>query len=193
MDSAGDSDAPESPHGLRLLWSREEVLDGVEAIAERMVEHFRAEPVVNLIPVLTGGLQFAAALSFALERRAPGKWLIAPVFAAAYAGDAELVAPVVEFPAHFDERVQSGAPAVIVDDLLDSGTTMAALSTALRARGLGSVHICVLIERRRERTAEVAPDFCALRLDGDAWLVGFGMDTSRRFRGLDAVYVVTRS
>lgn len=184
---------PASPAGagrLRMLWSREEVLAGIEGIAEAMVERFRDVPAVNLVPVLTGALQFAAVLSFALERRAPGKWLIAPVFAAAYAGDGELVAPVIEFPAHFEQRIEADAPAVIVDDLLDSGTTMAALAGALRERGLGPVEVCVLIERLRPREADVVADFCALRVDHERWLVGFGMDTGRRFRGFDAVYAL---
>jgi len=175
--------------GLHVLFTRDEVLEGIERIADDMAQRFRDEPVVNIIPVMTGALQFSAMLSFALERRAPGKWLIAPIFAAAYAADGDLVAPVIEFPARFEKRVEPGAPAVIVDDLLDSGTTMAALATQLRERHLAPVHICVLIERVRQRVADIRADFCAFHLDREDWLVGFGMDTGRRFRGFDAVYM----
>jgi hypoxanthine phosphoribosyltransferase len=175
--------------GLRVLWTREEVVRGVESIADAMATAFRDSETVNLVPVMTGGLQFAAALSTALEHRAPGKWLISPIFAGAYAADGELGAPVVEFPARFEHRLEPNAPVVVVDDLLDSGTTMLELRAQLKERGLEPVHICVLIERVRERATPLRPDFCAFRLDGDDWLVGFGMDSGRRYRGFDAVYV----
>lgn len=172
-----------------MLWTREEVTRGIESIADAMAAAFRDAETVNLVPVMTGGLQFAAALSTALERRAPGKWLISPIFAGAYTADGELGAPVVEFPARFEHRLEPSAPVVVVDDLLDSGTTMRELRARLNERGLAPVHICVLIERMRERATPLHPDFCAFHLDSDAWLVGFGMDSGRRYRGFDAVYV----
>ncbi len=189
MTSVERSTARTDFEGHRVLFTREQVQAGVEAIADAMAAAFRGVDTVNLLPVMTGGLQFAAALSTALERRARAKWLLAPVFAAAYAGDGELTAPVIELPAGFERRIEPDAPVVIVDDLLDSGTTMAALVTELHRRGLHPVQICVLITRVRPRLAPVTADFSAFQVDDDAWLVGFGMDSDRRYRGLDAVYV----
>ncbi|MCA9857090.1 MAG: hypothetical protein KC458_07415 [Dehalococcoidia bacterium] len=177
------------PEGLRVLWTREQIADGVEAIAEELVTTYGDAPTVNLVPVMTGGLHFAAALSSALERRAPGKWLISPVFAAAYVADGDVTTPSIEFPAGFEGRVDAAAPVVVVDDLLDSGTTMAALVSLLSERSAGPVRVAVLIERDREREVFPHADFCAFHVHEDDWLVGFGMDTGRRFRGLDAVYV----
>ena len=102
------------PEGLRVLWTREQIADGVEAIAEELVTTYGDAPTVNLVPVMTGGLHFAAALSSALERRAPGKWLISPVFAAAYVADGDVTTPSIEFPAGFEGRVDAAAPVVVV-------------------------------------------------------------------------------
>ena len=177
------------PEGLRVLWTHEQIAEGVDAIADALVSTYRDSPTVNLVPVMTGGMHFAAALSSALERRAPGKWLISPVFAAAYVADGSVTTPSIEFPAGFGGRVDADAPMVVVDDLLDSGTTMAALVARLSERSGGPVRVAVLIERDREREAFPHADFCAFHVREDDWLVGFGMDTGRRFRGLDAVYV----
>lgn len=189
MTSVDRSTARTGLAGHRVLFSSEQVRAGVEGVAEAMAAAFRDAETVNLLPVMTGALQFAAALATALERRAPGKWLFAPVFAVAYAADGELTAPAIELPVRFERRIDPDAPVVIVDDLLDSGTTMAALVEELRRRGLHPVQICVLITRIRPRLAPVTADFCAFQVDDDAWLVGFGMDSDRRYRGLDAVYV----
>ncbi|MGE3961533.1 MAG: phosphoribosyltransferase [Dehalococcoidia bacterium] len=178
------------PEGLEVLWSTEDVRRGIEAIAGEVDAAFRDAPAVNLVPVLTGGLHTAAALSQALERRSPGKWVVAPVFASAYAGDAELgAATAIDFPPGFDGRLAPGMPTLVVDDLLDSGATMSVLLAALRARGLADVRLCVLIERVRERETPLHPDFCAFHLEGDEWLIGFGMDSGGRLRGLDGVYI----
>jgi hypoxanthine phosphoribosyltransferase len=172
---------------LRVLWSSDEVRAGIDALAARIAEAFRDAPVVNLVPVLTGGLHTAAALSAALERVAPGKWLIAPIFASTYVGDGVLEAPAIDFPERFDRAIDPSGPVVIVDDLLDTGTTMSALVRMLTARGLGPVRVCVLIDKPQRRAVPLEPDFFAFRTVDDCWLVGFGMDSGRRFRGLDAI------
>ena len=37
---------------------------------------------------------------------------------------------------------------------------------------------------------DLSPDFCALVSDSDAWLVGYGMDTEKRYRALDGIYTL---
>ncbi len=180
------TETPATPH-LRVLWNTDEVRAGVDGLAHRIAETFEDAPVVNLVPVLTGGLHIAAALSAALERIAPGKWLIAPIFASSYAGDGVLTEPAIDFPERFDRAIEPGAPVLLVDDLLDTGTTMSALVHMLGTRGLTPVRVCVLIDKPQRRAAAIEPDFFAFRTADDCWLVGFGMDSGRRYRGLDAI------
>lgn len=172
---------------LRVLWNADEVRNGVLDLATRIAEAYRDAPVVNLVPVLTGGLHVAAALSAALERIVPGKWLIAPIFASTYAGDGVLERPAIDFPERFDRAIDPLAPVVLVDDLLDTGTTMSALVAMLDARGLAPVRVCVLIDKPQRRATPLQPDFFAFRTVDDCWLVGFGMDSGRRYRGLESI------
>ena len=189
-DTALDSAvATEAPDGLRELVSAAEVKRAVEDLADAIHEAFRSAPVVNLVPVMTGGLHLAAALSTALEQRSPGKWLLAPIYASTYAADGELAEPHIDLTPRFDQQIEATGPIVVVDDLLDSGTTMSALVALLRERGLDPVRVCVLIDKIGKRRVPVEADFCGFQLPADAWLVGFGMDSGRRHRGLDAIYV----
>lgn len=178
-----------APEGLRELVSAAEVRGAVEGLADAIDEAFRDVAVVNLVPVMAGGLHLAAALSTALERRSPGKWLLAPIYASTYAADGELAEPHIDLTPRFDHQIDATAPIVIVDDLLDSGTTMSALVALLRERGLDPVRVCVLIDKVGKRRVPVEADFCGFQLPEDAWLVGFGMDSGRRHRGLDGIYV----
>ena len=173
---------------LRLMWSSEEIQEAVVLIAKQLVNSFSKIETVNLIPIMSGALPFAASLSAVLEDLAPGKWVIAPIFASAYDDDQKIGAPIVEFPSRFNDRVDFNAPAVIVDDMLDSGVTMTTVVKILAERGFSDIQICVLVDRILPRKNDIVADFHALEVGTDHWLVGFGFDTDQRFRGSSAVY-----
>ena len=176
-------------NGLEILYSKEEVLSAVGSLAKSIVEYYDRTNTVNVVPVMTGGMQFAAALLSELEKTRPGKWLVSPIFASAYSGDEVLTEPTIEFPKTFDNRVDFDAPTVVVDDLLDTGTTMVRLMKDIQLKGMQKVDLAVLIDRKRSQLKDVTPRFCGFQLESEQWLVGFGMDSEQRYRGLEAVYV----
>ena len=175
--------------GLEILYSKYEVLSVVASLARAIAGYYDKIHTVNVVPVMTGGMQFSASLLSELEKLRPGKWLVSPIFASAYLSDEVLTEPTIEFPKTFDERVDFEAPTVVVDDLLDTGTTMMKLMKAIQLKGLQRVDLAVLIDRQRDRPKEIIPRFCGFQLKSDRWLVGFGMDGEQRYRGLEAIYV----
>ncbi len=175
--------------GLEILYSKHEILSTVASLARSMAEYYDNLSTVNVVPVMTGGMQFSAFLLSELERIGPGKWLVSPIFASAYSSDKTLVEPTIEFPITFANRVDFQAPTIVVDDLLDTGTTMMKLMKDIQSRGLQKVDLAVLIDRERNEPKGIVPRFCGFQLKSDRWLVGFGMDSEQRYRGLEAVYV----
>ena len=175
--------------GLEILYSKHEILSTVASLARSMAEYYDNLSTVNVVPVMTGGMQFSAFLLSELERIRPGKWLVSPIFASAYSSDETLVEPTIEFPITFANRVDFHAPTIVVDDLLDTGTTMMKLMKDIQSRGLQKVDLAVLIDRERNEPKGIVPRFCGFQLKSDRWLVGFGMDSEQRYRGLEAVYV----
>ena len=175
--------------GLEILYSKHEILSTVASLARSMAEYYDNLSTVNVVPVMTGGMQFSAFLLSELERIRPGKWLVSPIFASAYSSDETLVEPTIEFPVTFANRVDFHAPTIVVDDLLDTGTTMMKLMKDIQSRGLQKVDLAVLIDRERNEPKGIVPRFCGFQLKSDRWLVGFGMDSEQRYRGLEAVYV----
>jgi hypoxanthine phosphoribosyltransferase len=175
--------------GLEILYSKHAVQSAVASLAQSMVEYYDNLSTINVVPVMTGGMQFSASLLSELERIRPGKWLVSPIFASAYSSDEVLAEPTIEFPTTFDNRVDLQAPTVVVDDLLDTGTTMMKLMKDIQSRGIQKVDLAVLIDRKRNQPKEIVPRFCGFQLKSDRWLVGFGMDSEQRYRGLEAVYV----
>lgn len=180
------SDAPE----MHLLWSYQEVQRAISQIAKSVDETYSGKESVNLVPVLTGAMPFCSELAMELERLSPGKWCIAPVFVTTYLDDGLVREPQVEFPGKFNDSVVAGSPVVIIDDLLDTGTTMGHLVQEFKRGGFAEVSVCVLVDKPSARKNDLTPDFSGLVSDTDAWLVGFGMDTQKRYRALDAIYIL---
>jgi hypoxanthine phosphoribosyltransferase len=86
----------------------------------------------------------------------------------------------------------SGRNVVIVDDILESGRTLAFAKDLITARGAARVLTCVLLDKPVARSAEIAADFRAFECP-DTFVVGYGMDLARRYRELPFVGRIVRS
>jgi len=83
-----------------------------------------------------------------------------------------------------------GRNVLIVDDILESGRTLAFAKDLLVARGAKRVMTCVLLDKPVERAAEVEADFCAF-VCPNVFVIGYGMDTGHRYRELPFVGALT--
>lgn len=85
-----------------------------------------------------------------------------------------------------------GRDVMLIDDILESGTTLTHASTLLTERGARSVAVAVLLDKRSRRRAEtpLKADFVGFECP-DQFVVGYGMDVGHAFRELPYVGVVT--
>jgi hypoxanthine phosphoribosyltransferase len=72
---------------------------------------------------------------------------------------------------------------VIVDDILDSGRTLAFAKARLERRGARWVKTCVLIDKQSARAAAITPDFTGFPCP-PVFVVGYGMDLAHHYREL---------
>jgi hypoxanthine phosphoribosyltransferase len=79
-----------------------------------------------------------------------------------------------------------GRNVLIVDDVLDSGRTLAFAKDLLAARGAKSIKTCVLLDKRLKRAVNVEPDYSAFECP-NIFVVGYGMDVAHRYRELPFV------
>jgi hypoxanthine phosphoribosyltransferase len=84
-----------------------------------------------------------------------------------------------------------GRNVLIVDDVLDSGRTLAFAKDLIAARGAASIRTCVLLDKKLPRAVNLQPDFCAFHCP-DEFVVGYGMDVAHRYRELPFVGRVVR-
>lgn len=82
-----------------------------------------------------------------------------------------------------------GRHILIVEDIIDSGRTLAWLVDELRRRGAASVEVFALLEKPSRREVEVHVKYRGYEIP-DEFVVGFGLDYNERFRNLDSIAVL---
>jgi hypoxanthine phosphoribosyltransferase len=83
----------------------------------------------------------------------------------------------------------AGRNVLIVEDIIDSGLTLAYLRGQLQRRGPASLRICTLLNKPERRTADVSVDYLGFDIPNE-FVVGYGLDYAERYRNLPYIGVL---
>lgn len=176
----------------RILIDRERIAERVRELGVRIAEDLRAELEregdagggaggvggdgrIVLVPILTGSIVFVADLI----RQLPLKMSLGVVAVSSYPGRtmaSKGAAIRGELP-----RDLKGRHVLVVDDILDSGQTLALVERLIREQEPASVRICVLLRKSVERSAAVEADYVGFDIP-DEFVVGYGLDFDGYYR-----------
>ena len=78
---------------------------------------------------------------------------------------------------------------LVIDDILESGRTLAFARRHLMERGAQAVKLCVLLDKPGKLKAEVAADYVGFRIP-DRFVVGYGLDYAHFYRELPYIGVI---
>ena len=169
-----------------------DILFDETAIASRTDEiarHIAADLGTDFVlaPVLTGGFVFGADLARALSRAGADPEIDFVQLASYGAGreSSGLVRVIKDFT-----HTVKGQTVLLVDDVLDSGRSLAHAKAMLAERGAARVAIAVAVRKDKPRAVAVEADYAAFDAPGDAFLVGYGMDDAGGKRGLPGIGVL---
>lgn len=161
---------------MRVLLSAEEIAARVDTLAETFAA--RVDDSWTIVALLQGAIPFAADLMRAIERR--GRHPIYDSLWLESYRDARLSSGKVMVRADISRPIE-GRSALIVDDVFDSGRTIAYARAHLLAKGAASTLACAFVRKPQA----LAEPIDAIGWDApDAFLVGYGMDDAGRYRGL---------
>lgn len=163
---------------LSVLYSAEEISERIESLSIEIAAVAHKEVV--LIALLRGGFMFAADLARALSKRG-----ITPSIdflrVSSYGSDTESSGNVAMLQ-DFREDV-TGREVLIVDDILDTGHTLAFVHDLCIRRGASQIHSAVLLEKPSRRAIEIEADFVGFEVP-NRFIVGYGLDYAGHYREL---------
>lgn len=139
---------------------------------------FRDNPLV--VAVLKGGFVFAADLIRALHHAGVSPEV--DFMSLSSYRDGTVSAGTITVLRDLETNV-AGRNVLIVDDILESGRTLAYAKRLLGERGAARVGLAVLLDKPGHRVAEIEGDFVGFTCP-DLFVVGFGMDMGHAFREL---------
>jgi hypoxanthine phosphoribosyltransferase len=85
----------------------------------------------------------------------------------------------------------AGRHILLLDDILDSGVTLATIREKIESLGPESVRICVLLDKKKTRLRVVEPDYVGFEI-ADEFVVGYGLDYMERYRNLPCIGVLRK-
>lgn len=169
---------------VRVLFDEDQISARIAELARAIAA--KAPQKLLVVAVLKGSFIFAADLVRALHREG-----LAPqvefMHLSSY-GSRTVSSGRIEILKDIDSPV-TGRDVVILDDILESGRTLAFAKDLLAARGARRVMVAVMLEKPGKRAVQIKAEFIGFDCP-DLFVVGYGMDVAHSFRQLPFVGVV---
>ena len=166
----------------RILYHESTILSRLDELATQISEDY-SDRELTVVAVLNGSLMFMADLL----RRIPLPLKLDCLSVASYHGRAETSGEVIfkqiSLPDVMDRHV------LILDDILDSGHTLAAIRDKLETAKPRSVRVCVLLSKKKRRARHVDADYVGFEIE-DEFVVGYGLDFMEQYRNLPYIGVL---
>ncbi len=168
-----------SPFRPEVVLSEAELMAHIETLAERLAP--RLEGDWSAVAILIGAAPFTTDLMKALARRDVHPVLDA-IWLESYRDQRESSGRVV-VRADVSRSIE-GRGVLLLDDVFDTGRTLAFAKAHLLAKGAREVVTCTLVRKPwAPKDLEHDVDYCAFESPG-RYLVGYGMDDAGLYRGL---------
>lgn len=171
------------PHRLEPLIPAPVIQQRVAELGARIAADYRELPV-TIVGVLTGCLIFLADLVRHLDL----PLRIGLIQASSYRGQATQPGELRIDPALLPDL--QGRHVLLLDDILDTGKTLARLVDHLHGAGAASVRTVVLLRKRERQVVDLEPDYFGFDIP-DAFVVGYGLDYGDEYRNLPHIAVLS--
>ncbi|MAI08062.1 MAG: hypoxanthine phosphoribosyltransferase [Magnetococcales bacterium] len=159
---------------LSSVYSAATIKDRVEEIAKSINKAYEGEELVHVIITLNGSFMFAADLVRLIE--VPMEVHFAGT--ASYSGSEtqDLRINPEAFPKTFGNN-----PVLIIEDIVDTGATIATLRTLIAERFASNIKVATLLRRQ---DGEGKADYYGFTIPKGLFVVGYGMDMNGMYRAL---------
>ena len=167
---------------ITVLITEEEIDRRVRELAAQISKDYEGRKI-RMVGILKGASCFMCELA---------KRITVPVSidfmqVSSYGGATESTG-TVRIRKDLDESIE-GLDVIIVEDIVDSGRTLAFLGDFLKSKGAKSIRYCTLLDKPERRVVDLKADYAGFEIP-DQFVVGYGMDYDQEYRNLPYIGVV---
>jgi hypoxanthine phosphoribosyltransferase len=165
-----------------VMISEQEIKDKVIELGKMITEDYKGKDLV-VICVLKGAIMFVSDLI--KEIKLP---LAIDFMAVSSYGNSTKSSGVVKIIKDLDDSIE-GKDVLIVEDIIDSGLTLAYLLDNLESRDPNSIEICTLLDKPTGRKTDVDTKYVGFEIK-DEFVVGYGLDYAEKYRNVPHIFVL---
>lgn len=168
-----------------VLFSEDQIRSMIERMGDEISRDY-ADKKLLLVGILKGSILVMADLMRAIKIPAEIDFMSVSSY-----GDGTSTTGRVRIVKDLDKDI-TGYDVIVVEDILDSGRTLAYLKSVLGARNPASIKICTIFDKPERREIEdVKADYVG-DVVPDEFIVGYGLDYSQKYRNLPFVGILKR-
>ena len=167
---------------IEVIFSAQAIAERIETVARDVAGAGMDRPLV--VAILKGSFVFAADLIRALHRAGLSPEVDFITLSSYKSGTTS--SGTVEILRDIETDVK-GRNVLIIDDILESGRTLAFARDLVAKRGAAKVRTCVLLNKAVPRAVSVSADHSVFDCPAGVFVIGYGMDMAHRFRELPYV------
>lgn len=169
----------------KILLSKEQIDERVKEMGKQIAEDYRDKDLVVVV-LLSGAAWFAADLTRAIDIPLRVDFMVASSY-----GNGTSTSGSVKVKLDIRESI-AGKDVLLVDDIIDSGVTFAAISDMLRQNKPASLKTVALCDKAERRINGLEADYVGFKIP-DEFVVGFGLDYAGDYRNLPYIGVLKPS
>ncbi len=167
---------------VRVMLPEEKVNQRIAELGEEISREFEGEPV-HLICILKGSVFFTCELAKRITVPVTMDFMTVSSY-----GSGTTSSGNVKIKKDLDEDI-AGKNVVVIEDIIDTGRTLACLLGILKERNPKKLKLCTLLDKPDRRIADVNVDYTGFVIP-DEFVVGYGLDYDQRYRNLPYVGVL---
>lgn len=167
---------------IKMLFSEQEIDARIVQLASQISKDYEGKEL-HLIGILRGSVFFLCELA---------KRITVPVsmdfMSVSSYGNSMQSSGIVRIAKDLDEPLE-GRHVLIIEDIIDSGKTLAYLIPVLRTRKPADIRLCTLLSKPDRREVDIPVDYVGFEIP-DAFVVGYGLDYAQKHRNLPYIGIV---
>ena len=167
---------------LKVLITQDEIHARIQELGDRLYERFHDKNPM-FVGVLNGCFIFMADLVRAAQLKSEVEFIGLSSYknATKSSGSVQITRDL--------QRDINGRDIIVVEDILDSGNTLAFLKDYMLAKGANSITIVTLLDKPSRREKPIYPDLAGFEVP-DEFVVGFGLDYCQKYRNMPYIGVL---